>query len=80
MYGLSERIPQRVVGSALLVAGAILFIVGMNASDSVADRWSDFFTGHFTDLTVLYIIGGIAAAAAGLMLVMFGGRTAARRA
>jgi len=52
----------------------------MNASDSVADRWSDFFTGHFTDATVFYIIGGIAAAAVGLMLVMFGGRTAASHA
>jgi Protein of unknown function (DUF3185) len=80
MYGLSERIPQRVAGSMLLVAGAILFIFGMNASDSVADRWSDFFTGNFTDATVLYIIGGLAAAAVGLMLIMFGGRAATVRA
>lgn len=80
MYGLSDRIHQRVVGSVLLVAGAVLFVVGMNASDSVADRWSEFFTGHFTDATVLYIVGGIAAAAVGLMLIVFGGRTAAMHA
>jgi hypothetical protein len=65
---------QRIGGIVLLVAGVILFIVGMNASDSVADRWSNFFTGHFTDATVWYIIGGVAAAVVGLLLVMFGGR------
>lgn len=80
MHGLSGRILQRVIGGVLLVAGVILFIVGMNASDSVADRWSEFFTGRFTDATVLYIIGGIAAAAVGLMLIMLGGRAAARHA
>ncbi len=72
-----NRIPQRVIGGVLLLGGAVLFIVGMNASDSVADRWSEFFTGHFTDATVLYIIGGVAAAVAGLMLVAYRGRTPA---
>ena len=67
---------QRVFGIVLLVVGAILLIVGMNASDSVADRWSNFFTGHFTDATVWYIIGGVASAIGGLMLIMFGGRKA----
>ena len=38
------------------VGGLILFIIGMNASDSAADRWSDFFTGHFTDNTVWYLV------------------------
>ena len=67
---------QRVVGIVLLVVGVILFVVGMNASDSVADRFSNFFTGHFTDETVWYIIGGVASAIGGLMLVMVGGRKA----
>ena len=68
---------QRVFGIVLLVVGIILFIVGMNASDSLADRWSNFFTGHFTDATVWYIIGGVALAVLGLVLVMFGGRKTA---
>jgi hypothetical protein len=69
--------PQRILGSVLLVVGVILLIVGMNASHSAADRWSNFFTGHFTDTTVWYIVGGIASAIAGLMLAMFGGGKAA---
>jgi len=69
---------QRVLGILLLVAGVILFVVGMNASDSVADRLSNFFTGHFTDTTVWYIIGGVVSAIGGLMLLMFGGRKATR--
>jgi hypothetical protein len=67
---------QRVIGVVLLVVGVILFIVGMNASDSVADRWSNFFTGHFTDATVWYIIGGVVSAVGGLMMIVFGGRRA----
>ena len=65
---------QRVVGIVLVVVGVILFVVGMNASDSVADRWSNFFTGHYTDATVWYMIGGIASAIGGLILFFFGGR------
>jgi len=69
--------PQRVLGFVLVVVGVVLMIVGMNASHSVADRWSNFFTGHFTDATVWYIVGGVASVVAGLMLAMFGGRATA---
>jgi hypothetical protein len=65
---------QRAVGIALLVVGVVLFIVGMNASNSVADRWSNFFTGHFTDATLWYIVGGLTLAVVGLVLAMFGRR------
>jgi hypothetical protein len=58
---------QRAVGIVLLLLGAALFVVGMNASDSPADRWSNFFTGHFTDTTVWYLFGGVALAAVGLL-------------
>jgi hypothetical protein len=69
--------PQRIGGIVLLATGVVLFIIGMNASHSAADRWSNFFTGHFTDSTVWYIVGGVGAAVAGGLLVMFGGRNAA---
>ena len=69
--------PQRIGGIIFLVAGVALFIIGMNASHSVADRWSNFFTGHFTDATVWYIVGGVVAAVAGAVMVTFGGRGAA---
>lgn len=64
--------PQRIIGMILLVIGITLLIVGMNAADSLADRWSNFFTGHFTDATVWYIVGGVAAAVVGTTMVLFG--------
>lgn len=69
---------QRIGGIVLLVVGVALFLVGMNASESVADRWSELFTGHFTDTTVWYIVGGIASAVAGLLWLTVGGRRALR--
>lgn len=69
---------QRIAGLILLVAGIVLFVVGMNASDSFADQWSNFFTGHFTDTTVWYMVGGIAAAVFGLILMSVGGRVGTR--
>ena len=69
---------QPIAGIILLVAGIVLFVIGMNASDSFADRWSNFFTGHFTDTTVWYMVGGIAAAVCGLVLMSMGGRVGSR--
>ena len=66
--------PPRIIGVVLLVVGVILFIVGLNASHSMADRISETFTGRFTEGTTWYIIGGIASALLGLLLVLFGGR------
>lgn len=66
-------VPTRIVGLALLVLGVILFIIGMNASDSAADQLSRTFTGHFTDRTAYYIIGGAVAAIVGLVLSLNGG-------
>jgi len=66
--------PQRVVGVVLLVVGVILLFVGMNASHSLADQVSNTFTGRFTQGTTWYIIGGIASALLGLILVFVGVR------
>ncbi|MEI7766731.1 MAG: DUF3185 family protein [Phycisphaerae bacterium] len=68
--------PQRIGGIVLLVAGVTLLIFGMNASHSAADRWSNFFTGHFTDATTWYILGGVALGVVGLIVTMFAGRKA----
>ena len=70
--------PQRIAGIVLLVLGVVLLIVGLNASESVADQVSETFTGRFTRETMWYIIGGIAAAVLGLILVLFGARGKAR--
>ncbi len=68
--------PQRIGGIALLVVGAVLFIIGLNASDSISDRVSNFFTGRFTDATVWFMVAGVASAVIGALLVSFGGRRA----
>jgi len=65
---------QRIIGIVLLVIGAILLIVGMNASHSAADQTSRFFTGKFTSDTAWYIYGGGAAALGGLLMVLIGPR------
>jgi len=63
---------QRIFGIVLLVAGIVSLIVGLNASHSTADRLSNTFTGHFTDATTWYIIGGAAAGVTGLLLLLVG--------
>ncbi len=61
---------QRIFAIILIVAGGIFIIYGIAASKSFADQVSNFFTGRFTETTVWYIIGGILAAVAGLILLL----------
>ena len=70
---------MRAFGLVLLVVGVVLVIVGFNATDSLADRMSNTFTGHFTDRTTGYLIGGGAAALIGLGMLLMGGRRRSRR-
>jgi uncharacterized membrane protein YdcZ (DUF606 family) len=58
----------RILGIVLLVGGVALLIVGLNSSDSIADRVSNTFTGRFTDATNWYIIGGIIMGVAGVVI------------
>lgn len=66
--------PQRITGILLLVIGVVLLIIGMNASHSVSDQVSRTFTGRFTQATTWYIVGGIASALIGLLLMVIGVR------
>lgn len=63
-----------VLGVVLLVGGIIALVVGLNASHSVADQVSNTFLGRFTHETTWYIMGGIAAGVAGLVLLLLGAR------
>jgi hypothetical protein len=65
---------KQIGGIVLGVVGVILLIVGINASDSVSDQLSNFFTGTFTDSTVWYMVGGVALTLGGILLLIFGGR------
>lgn len=71
--------PQRIFGIALLLVGIVLVIVGLNASDSMADQISNTFTGKYTDRTTWYILGGVLLAVVGVLAaVVPGGRFAKR--
>jgi len=71
--------PQRILGVVFLVMGVVLLIIGLNASDSVADQLSNTFTGKFTDRTTWYILGGIALAVVGAIVAFLPGGKLARR-
>ena len=67
--------PQRIFGLILLVAGVVLLIFGLNASDSPVEAVSEGLTGKYTDKTMWYIVGGlISAVLGGAMLVVGRGR------
>jgi hypothetical protein len=66
--------PQRIAGIVCLVIGVVLVVMGINASHSAADQVSNTFTGHFTNATTWYILGGIALAIVGCFLTFIGGR------
>ena len=67
---------RRILGIVLLVAGAALLVVGVNASQSFADSMSNTFTGKFTEKTTWFMFGGGAAALLGLLMVVTGGKRA----
>lgn len=67
---------QRIVGIVIVVIGVILFIVGMNSSESVVDQVSETFTGRFTKDTIWYIVGGVGLTVLGLLMTVFSGRKA----
>ena len=70
-YPFSDKV---LVLALLLAIGIFAFGIGISSSRSVADQVSNTFIGRFTDTTTWYLLGGIAAAVFGLMLVSFGYR------
>lgn len=65
---------SRILGIALLVAGAILLYMGWNASESLAEEVVEGLTGRFTDQTRNYFLSGGIAVAVGAALLIFGVR------
>jgi hypothetical protein len=65
---------NKAVSLALLVAGIVLIVYGISASNSVGSGFSRMFTGSPTDKTLWLLIGGGAAALIGLVGVMRGSR------
>lgn len=65
---------HRMIGIALLVAGVVLIVFGMNASASLGSRLSEFFTGAPSDRTIWLLVVGVVAAIVGLGLLLAGRR------
>jgi hypothetical protein len=65
---------NRPLSIALLVVGAILTIIGINATHSFSSDVSRFFTGSPTDKAIWLLIGGILMAVIGLVGLGLGSR------
>jgi hypothetical protein len=59
---------HKVIGVVLLVVGAVLLYFGYQSSQALGSQITESFTGRFTDEAMWYLIGGAAAAAAGVFL------------
>jgi hypothetical protein len=65
---------KRVIGIVLLVVGAVLLYFGLQATDAPLEQVRETVTGDYSDQTMLYLIGGAAAAVGGLALLVVGSR------
>lgn len=61
----------KILGIVLLVVGALLLFFGYQASQSMGEQLTETVTGRFSDETMWYIIGGVAALVAGAFLTFF---------
>ena len=59
----------KLIGIGLLVLGMVLLYFGLNATNSPAEQLGEAFTGKYSNETMMYLIGGGIAAAAGLFMV-----------
>jgi hypothetical protein len=64
------------IGLALLAVGIALIVYGAHSSDSAASHVSNFFTGSPTNKTIWMLVGGIAAAILGAVMVFVPARKA----
>ena len=65
---------KQITGIVLLVLGAVLLYFGWQASDAPAEQLREGLTGEYSDRTMQYLIGGAVVAAAGVGLLLFGGK------
>ena len=66
---------NKALGAALLVAGIIMLVFGVSASDSLGSDISRFFTGNPTDKAIWLLIGGAVCSAAGLAMTLRSARS-----
>ena len=66
---------NKTISLVLLVVGIMLIIFGVSASESVGSEFSRLFTGEPTDRAIWLLVGGAAAAIAGLYGLTRGSRS-----
>ncbi|MCC5810877.1 MAG: DUF3185 family protein [Ectothiorhodospiraceae bacterium] len=64
--------PVRLLGLVVLVVGVVLLFFGINATDSIGESINETLTGTYSDETMFYLIGGIAAIVGGGVLFLMG--------
>ena len=57
---------NQIISLALIIAGVILIVFGVNATQSFGSDLSRFFTGSPTDKSIWMLIGGIVVTGLGL--------------
>lgn len=62
------------VAFAILAGGVLLLVFGVNAMNSASSDLSRLFTGAPTDRAIWMVVGGAAAAVAGLVGLLFGSK------
>ncbi len=65
----------RGVAFALLAGGILLLVFGVSAMNSTSSDLSRLFTGAPTDRAIWMMVGGTAAAVAGLAGLLFGSKS-----
>jgi hypothetical protein len=65
---------RKILGLVLLVVGAVLLYFGLQATDAPFEEARETLTGDYSDQTMLYLIGGAAAAVGGLAMLVIGKR------
>ena len=56
----------RALGATIFAAGIVLLVFGIISTQKVGEEITSSVTGHYTDATLWYIIGGIALMIAGV--------------
>jgi hypothetical protein len=65
---------KKIIGLVLLVIGAVLVYFGVQATGAPLEEARETLTGDYSDQTMLYLIGGAAAAVAGVAMLLIGKR------
>ena len=61
---------NKALGIALVAAGIVLIVIGINASNSVGSSFSRFFTGAPTNKAVWLLLGGTASLVVGGVIAL----------